>query len=366
MRTKRGGGGAIVLALLATFFIPGPARGIQGDIKIAVAPLEVHGSLPTLQSAAKEVRAKLADALDDLQGFVAVTAPEGAEDAASSPLTNEALGKTAAGAGATYVLYGSLTQLGGTYSFDARLYDPDDGKSKAAFFREGAGREDLIGKLPNLAAEVGRSLEPAAPEAISGGDTGEGQVSGGAADSSNSRARAGATGDSGVKDPLGLRVRDNRTPIAITSDTLEAINKRNTVVFRGNVEAKQGRLRIYCDVMTVLYSSDGKGINKIIADRNVRIIHEGDGKGGNASEKITATCDQGIYYSAEGRIDLTGDPVVKRGSDTVLGDKISVYLEDNRFTVRQATVTISPQGMQTLDQGGGAAAARSGTGVTSP
>ncbi len=360
---KRGGGGAIILALSATFFIPGSARGIQGDIMIAVAPLEVHGSMPTLQSAAKEVRANLADALDDLQGLAAVTAPAGADDAASTPLTNEALGKTAAGAGATYVLYGSLTQLGGTYSFDARLFDPGDGKSKAAYFREGAGREDLIGKLSSLAAEIGRTLEPAAPEATAGADTEEGQVSAGTADSSNSRVRGGATdgsrSGSGAKDPLGLRVRDNRTPIAITSDTLEAINKRNTVVFRGNVEAKQGRLRIYCDVMTVLYSSDGKGINKIIADKNVRIIHDGDDKGGNASEKITATCQQGIYYSEEGRIDLTGDPVVKRGSDTVLGDKISVYLEDNRFTVRQAQVTISPEGVQTLDQRGGAAAARS-------
>jgi len=338
----------MAIALLATWGFSGPAGAAEGEMKIAVAPLEVHGSLPSLHSAAKEVRSGLAQALDGLSGVTGVTAPDGAQDAAAKPLTNDALRNAAGGSGAAYVVYGSITQLGGTYSFDARLFDPADGTSKAAFFREGAGREDLVGKLPDLAAEIGRAVEPDVPAAAApaGGDTLKGQVSADTADSSRSRPE----GRTRAQDPLGLRVRDNRTPIAITSDTLEAINKRNTVVFRGNVEAKQGRLRIYCDIMTVLYSSDGKGIIKITADRNVRIIHEGDGKSGATSEKITATCQRGIYYSEEGRIDLTGAPVVKRGQDTVLGDKISVYLDDNRFTVRQAKVTISPSGVETLDR----------------
>ena len=218
------------------------------------------------------------------------------------------------------MVYGSITQLGGTYSFDARLFDPKAGKASAAFFREGAGRDDLVAKLPDLVAEIRKAVEPAkvSVSETSPRDTGEGQVSSETADSSNEEPEA----EKPEKNPLGLRVRDDKTPIAISSDTLEAINTKNTVVFRGNVEARQSGLQIFCDVMTVIYSSDGKGIIKIIADRNVRIIHEGQGEDGPASSKITATCDRGIYHNAEGRIDLTGNPVVKRGHDTVLGDQM--------------------------------------------
>jgi lipopolysaccharide transport protein LptA len=97
-------------------------------------------------------------------------------------------------------------------------------------------------------------------------------------------------------------VGDNKKPIAITSDSLEALNKQNTVVFRGNVEARQAGLRIYCDVMTVLYSPDGKGIVRIVADRNVRIIHDPAPKGGQRQEKIAARCARGVYYNDAGKI----------------------------------------------------------------
>jgi lipopolysaccharide export system protein LptA len=212
------------------------------------------------------------------------------------------------------------------------------------FFREGAGREDLLAKIGGLAQELRRSLTVPVPAT----DTGQGQVSGAATDPSRAEAREG----SGAAGQLGLRVGDNKKPIAITSDSLEALNKQNTVVFRGNVEARQAALRIFCDVMTVLYSPDGKGIVRIVADRNVRIIHEPAAKAGQRQEKITARCQRGVYYNDAGKIVLRGDPVVTRGSDTVRGDEITVYFDENRFTVRQAKVTITPQGAQELNQRG--------------
>lgn len=355
MTRRRRWGGTAALALITAVSLCGTAHAKKGDVRIAVAPLEVHGTLDSLETAARDVRARLAENLDALAGIGGVVAPADAKDATAEPLSVEALRAAAASSKSAYVLYGSVTQLGGTYSFDARLFDPEAGKARAAFFREGAGREDLVAKLADLAVEIGKAARKpeTAPADAGAPDTGEGQVSGDTADLSDRGEGASGRPEPPAprKDPLGLRVRDNKTPIAITSDTLEAINTRNTVVFRGNVEAKQSGLQIYCDVMTVIYSSDGKGIIKIIADRNVRIIHAGDEKAGPTSGPITATCNKGIYHNAEGRIDLTGNPVVKRGHDTVRGDQISVYLDDNRFTVRQAKVMISPEGMQNLDRG---------------
>jgi hypothetical protein len=162
------------------------------------------------------------------------------------------------------VLYGSLSQLGGTYSLDTRLYDTSGARSRETFFREGAGREDLLAKIGGLAQELRRSLT--AP--VRGSDTGQGQVSGAATDPS----RAGAREGSGAAGQLGLRVGDNKKPIAITSDSLEALNKQNTVVFRGNVEARQADLRIFCDVMTVLYSQTARGLSDRGGPQR-RIIH---------------------------------------------------------------------------------------------
>ncbi len=342
MRDARRGGGLAAVAAVAWWLVaPGGAGG--ADVTIAVAPLEVHASGGTLTETARDVRRALVDRIGGEEGLAGTESPKG-RDVTVAALTPAALRAAAAEAGAQYVLYGSLSQLGGTYSLDARLYDASAGGSKATFFREAAGREDLLAKIAGLAGDVKRSLLAPAPAA----DTGPGQVSAAPTDPS----RAGAERESGTAGKLGLQVGDNKRPIAITSDSLEALNKQNTVVFRGNVEAKQADLRIFCDVMTVLYSPDGKGIVRIVADRNVRIIHEPPPKGGQRQEKITARCARGVYYNAAGKIVLTGDPVVTRGADTVRGDEITVFFEESRFTVRQARVTITPEGARELNERG--------------
>jgi lipopolysaccharide export system protein LptA len=349
---------------LAAFIFPGEGRAAKNDIRISVAQLEIHTSGDTLEAAAREVREALARELGRLEGLEGVAPSGGGKDTTADPLTIPALQRAARTANAAYVVYGSLTQLGGTYSFDGRLYDPELGQARAAFFREGAGREDLVAKLGDLASEIrGILLRPSpAKPAARESDTQRGQVSQEKADLSSGAKEKAESEDQGRarkerSNPLGLRVRDNKQPIAITSDTLEAINRANTVVFRGNVVARQSGLRIYCDVMTVFYAQDGKGIIKIVADRNVKIVQEPDAKPGSTSDSIIANCNHGVYYNEEGKIVLTGDPVVERGKDTVKGDQITVFLDDNRFTVRQAKVIISPQGMEALDRTGGGEAA---------
>jgi lipopolysaccharide export system protein LptA len=348
MRNARWGGG---LAAWVAVALAGMAQAKAEDLKVAVAPLEVHASAGTLADTAKEVRRTLAKRLDDEEGLAAALPERG--DTTREPLSVAALQRVARETSARYVLYGSLTQLGGTFSLDARLYDTRGGKARAAFFREGAGREDLLAKLQGLAGEVRTALVrvETPPQASPVADTAPSQVSAATAETSSKGDKARG----GPAKSLGLRVGDNKKPIAITSDSLEAINKANTVVFRGNVEARQADLRIYCDVMTVLYSPDGKGIVRIVADRHVRIIHDPAPKAGQKSEKITANCNRGVYYNDQGKIVLTGNPVVKRGSDTVRGDEITVYFEENRFTVRQAQVTITPEGVKTLGGPGGGA-----------
>lgn len=50
---------------------------------------------------------------------------------------------------------------------------------------------------------------------------------------------------------------DTSLPIEITSDSLEVLQKENKAIFRGNVIAVQGQIRLNSDVMVVHYKQQG-------------------------------------------------------------------------------------------------------------
>ena len=121
--------------------------------------------------------------------------------------------------------------------------------------------------------------------------------------------------------------------IVIKSDSLEIDNKRKTVVFTGNVDARRDDFIINCREMRLHYLSDptemdsGKEnlkVDKIVATGKVRITRTNGG---------LAMAEQAIYYQDEEKVVLTGKPVVKQGNDFVEGAKITLLLKENRSIV---------------------------------
>jgi len=122
-------------------------------------------------------------------------------------------------------------------------------------------------------------------------------------------------------------------PIHIVSDSLEAYQQQQRVVFIGHVVAKQGELTIRGDRMTVFYleqahpESDeerlaGK-IDRVEVDGNVHITQK----------KVVATGDRVVYFSEENKIVLTGKPRVERGKDFIQGEKITLFLDSEKSVV---------------------------------
>jgi lipopolysaccharide export system protein LptA len=113
-------------------------------------------------------------------------------------------------------------------------------------------------------------------------------------------------------------------PITIKSNDLLADNKGKTAVFSGKVVAKQGDVTIFCDKMTVYYGNTQGDVDKIEADGNVRIVQE----------NRTGVASHAVYESKQGRITLTGgSPKVMQGADTVTGEIISYFIDDERSSV---------------------------------
>ena len=126
-------------------------------------------------------------------------------------------------------------------------------------------------------------------------------------------------------------------PIVIKSKTLEVNDKTKVVTFEGDVRAdvnaKSDDFAIDCHKILVYYTNppsqqqDSEAetkIEKIVATGEVRIKR---GQGG------IATAEKAVYYQQDEKIVLTGNPVIKQEKDFVEGDRITIFLEENRHVV---------------------------------
>ena len=128
---------------------------------------------------------------------------------------------------------------------------------------------------------------------------------------------------------------DSDQPIEINADSLEVKQNEQLAVFRGNVDATQGRIKLRADELRVHYADAQPGaegvsgaIRRIDAVGNVFIW----------SPTETAQGDTGIYEVDRKVITLTGQVVLTRGQNVLRG---------NRLVMNTAT------GVSTIDAGGG-------------
>jgi len=127
--------------------------------------------------------------------------------------------------------------------------------------------------------------------------------------------------------------KDKSETTVIKSKTLEVNDKLKVITFTGDVNAKKGGFILDCQKMLVYYESspvDEKTgdvetkINKIIAEGQVKI---------NRTQGGMATAEKAVYYQQDEKMVLTGNPKVKQGRDFVEGDRIVLFLKENRSVV---------------------------------
>ena len=132
-------------------------------------------------------------------------------------------------------------------------------------------------------------------------------------------------------------------PIHIEASRMTSTEKSNSVVFTGDVDAKQGDVRIRSDEMTVFYNAlesptkqkdkkkptqpaekkSTQQVEKLICIGNVEVTR-GEWLG---------TAKKMLYLSKERQVILTENAKAWQGQNMVSGEKIIYYLDEGRSEV---------------------------------
>jgi len=113
-------------------------------------------------------------------------------------------------------------------------------------------------------------------------------------------------------------------PVIVDSDSLETMQKQGLSIFKGNVVAKQDNSVQYADRMEVYTDPKTDRIERVVSTGNVRII---------TRDCHMGTASRTEYYDAEQRVVLIGNARVWKGTDTVTGERITIYLAEDRSLV---------------------------------
>lgn len=137
----------------------------------------------------------------------------------------------------------------------------------------------------------------------------------------------------GASTPSGVSRAER--PVVVTSDSMEADRADNRVLFRGNVVAEED-FTLCSDEVLMAYGQD-KDVEEIIAAGNVRIV---------MADK-TSTSGRAVYNRKARTIVLTESPSLVQCGNTMRGDNIIYYIDEDRAMVesnkeKRVTAVILP------------------------
>jgi lipopolysaccharide export system protein LptA len=139
-------------------------------------------------------------------------------------------------------------------------------------------------------------------------------------------------------------------PIQIVSDRLDAYNEKRMVVFSGNAVATQGARIIKAERLTLYYREERKTAGRSTAGvEGAGNLERVEAKGNvtiTEGERVV-TGEEALFEQDAQKITMTGSAVLREGASIVRGDRIVVFLNENRGLVdslenRRVTATIYP------------------------
>lgn len=131
-------------------------------------------------------------------------------------------------------------------------------------------------------------------------------------------------------------------PIEIEADKMTAVDKSQTVTFTGNVDAKQGDVRIRADEMIIFYDEDqtkagaakktknAQQVEKIVCTGNVEVT----------STEWLGTSETMHYFSKKNLVQLIGNAKAFQGQNMVQGERIDYHLDTGKSEVFGGKTTV--------------------------
>ena len=146
----------------------------------------------------------------------------------------------------------------------------------------------------------------------------------------------------------------SKEPITITADQLDYDYKANVVVYHGTVQAAQGRVVLHSDQLRITFDNtkdakDGKSDKSDKADGAKPAASSGSDPTAAETGKVkeivatgSVRIDQGTRFVTGGKavfdqtsrtVVLTENPVLHDGPNEVAGDRVVVFIDENRSVV---------------------------------
>lgn len=125
-------------------------------------------------------------------------------------------------------------------------------------------------------------------------------------------------------------------PVEFRGDRLDARRREGLVILEGDVVVTHLDARLAADRMTLHYGPDGKTVDRIVADGNVR--YDAPGR--------RARAGGAVYEPATRRLVLTGAPRIWEGDDVLAGSRIEILRDPDRLLVREARASLQPERLQ--------------------
>ncbi len=159
--------------------------------------------------------------------------------------------------------------------------------------------------------------------------------------------------------PVSKQESADPVSTTITSRTMTVNNQENTAIFDGSVVLTRGPLVVHSDHMVVTFQGSGNGpeprtpagaskppnnlgVNRqssrgrestpTVSDRSILML-EATGRVKIEKEDGRATCRKAVYYEAEKKIVLIGDPIAWQKGTRVSGKRIIMFLDEDRSVV---------------------------------
>ena len=131
--------------------------------------------------------------------------------------------------------------------------------------------------------------------------------------------------------------KGNEAPISVESDHMTSLEKSNSVLFTGSVDARQDDVRIRTDKMTVYYAPEGKKggkaatpggggqkkVEKMVCVGNVEV----------SRADWLGTSREMVYLAKERQVTLIGNAKAWQDQNMVHGEKIIHYIDEERTEV---------------------------------
>ncbi len=125
---------------------------------------------------------------------------------------------------------------------------------------------------------------------------------------------------------------NDKTPVDVKADRMEAEMSGGKIRFFGHVRAKQGERVIYAERIDVHYAPDG-----------TLITLEATGVVKVSMDDAFATCDRLLMDNAQRTIYLLGRPRVVQGKQIVTGKTMTYFMDTERFKISDPRVEWAPE-----------------------